>query len=332
MSPGTSFMTGATGFVGGDLLHRLVAEHGEVRALARSAAGLRFVAEAGAIPVAGDLFDGAVLRRAMEGCRTVFHVAGVNEMCSRRPGEMIRVNTDGTVRVIEAAAEAGVPRVVFTSSAAALGEARGSVGDETSVHRGHYLSHYEESKHRAEVAAFAAADRVGIELVAVNPSSVQGPGRVGGSARLFLYALRARRPILVDLSLSVVDIADCTTAHLLAATRGEPGRRYLVSGATIGVVEAVGLLGEVSGMSIEPWYVSKSVAAMVGRPLAVVAGLLPGDTPLCREMVRTLLHGHRYDGSRIERELGLRYTPLAETLARTVEWYRSQGLIESDDR
>jgi dihydroflavonol-4-reductase len=290
------------------------------------------VADAGAIPVAGAVFDVAALRRGMEGCRTVFHVAGVNEMCSRRPGEMIRVNVDGTVRVIEAAAAAGVGRVVFTSSAATLGEARGTVGDEMSAHRGHYLSSYEESKHRAEAAAFAAARRVAVELVSVNPSSVQGPGRVGGSARLFIYALRGRRPFLVDIPLSVVDIADCTTAHMLAATRGAAGRRYLVSGATLTVAEAVALLGEVSGVDIEPRYVPRSIAAALGRPLAAIAGLLPGDTPLCREMVRTLLHGHRYDGSRIERELGLRYTPLADTLARTVDWYRDQGLIGDEGR
>lgn len=327
MIAGPSFLTGATGFVGGDLMRRLVEERREVRALARSAGGQRLVADAGAIPVAGDVFDAVVLRRAMEDCQTVFHVAGVNEMCSRRPGEMIRVNVDGTVRVIEAAAAAGVTRVVYTSSAASLGEAAGTVGSERSEHRGRYLSAYEESKHRAEAAAFAAADRVGLEVVSVNPSSVQGPGRTGGSARLFLYALRARRPILIDLPLSVSDIADCTTAHLLAATRGEPGRRYVVNGATVSVVEMVALLGEVSGISIEPRYVPKSVAVVLGRPLAVVAELLPGEAPLCREMIRTLLHGHRYDGSRIQRELGLRYTPLADTLRRTVDWYRSQGMV-----
>ncbi len=332
MNSGPSFITGATGFVGGDLMRRLVADQGEVRALARSTSGQRLVADAGAIPVAGDVFDGAVLRRAMEGCRTVFHVAGVNEMCSRRPGPMIRVNVDGTVRVIESAAGAGVERVVFTSSAATLGEAQGTVGDEESAHRGRYLSSYEESKHRAEAAAFAAAGRLGVELVSVNPSSVQGPGRIGGSARLFLYALQTRRPILVDLSLSIVDIADCTTAHLLAASRGEAGRRYLVNGATIGVAEAVALLGEVSGISIEPRYVPMPVASVLGRPLALFAELVPGETPLCREMVRTLLHGHRYDGSRIERELGLRYTPLGDTLARTVDWYRSQGLVGGEGR
>jgi dihydroflavonol-4-reductase len=328
VSSSVSFITGATGFVGGHLMRRLVAEHGEVRALARSSSGQRLVADAGALPIAGDLFDRTALQRGMEGCRTVFHVAGVNEMCSRRPGEMIRANVDGTVQVIEAAAAAGVARVVFTSSAATLGEAGGVVADEDVVHRGHYLSRYEESKHRAERAAFAAADRVGIDVVAVNPSSVQGPGRIGGSARLFLYALRARHPIMVDLTLSVVDIADCTNAHLLAAARGEPGRRYVVNGATVGVVAAVALLGEVSGLRIEPWYLPEPVARLVGRPLATVAQLLPGEAPLCREMLGTLLHGHRYDGSRIERELGLRYTPLAATLRRTVDWYRSQGLID----
>ena len=77
-----------------------------------------------------------------------------------------------------------------------------------------------------------------------------------------------------------------------------------MNGATIGVAEAVALLGEVSGISIEPRYVPMPVASVLGRPLALVAELVPGETPLCREMVRTLLHGHRYDGSRIERELG----------------------------
>jgi dihydroflavonol-4-reductase len=147
---------------------------------------------------------------------------------------------------------AGVRRVVYTSSAATIGEEHGTVGREDSPHRGNFLSHYERSKWEAEQVAFEEADRAALELVAVNPSSVQGPGRVKGTAKLLIGYLNGTLRGLIDSRMSVLDIADCARGHVLAATRGVPGNRYILSGATLTVREAVELMGRVAGLTEEP--------------------------------------------------------------------------------
>lgn len=322
------FVTGGSGFIGSRLVERLVADRHDVLALARSDTAADRVGAMGATPVRGDLSDAEVLRGQMDGCELAFHVAGINEMCSLNELEMFRSNVTGTRNVIAAAAAASLHRVVYTSSAAVLGEATGTVGSERSVHRGKYLSSYERSKHEAELVAFTAAGHHGIDVVAVNPSSVQGPGRVEGSARLFLYALRSDRPWLFDTSVSVIDIDDCIEAHLLAAQRGVPGARYVVSGSTIGIRDAVALLGEVAGLEPRPRMIPRTVVRGVGIPLSYVLRYFPTKIRVCPEMLRTLLHGHTYDGSRASRQLGLRYTPIDRTIAKTVAWYRDEGLLD----
>ncbi len=129
-------VTGGSGFVGGAIVARLLAEGREVRALARSDRAASALEAAGADTVRGDLDDAASLADAMRGCDLVFHAGGVNAMCLRDPGPMMRTNVEGSANVVRAAAEAGVARVVHTSSAAAIGEAAGTVGREDSPHRG----------------------------------------------------------------------------------------------------------------------------------------------------------------------------------------------------
>jgi dihydroflavonol-4-reductase len=326
---GPAFVTGATGFVGGAVLRHLIADDRDVRALARDRTGGDQLAAAGATPVIGHLFEPDVLREGMAGCETVFHVAGVNEMCTGDPGPMMRVNIDGVREVMQAAAATGVRRVVFTSSAATLGEKKGTIGTEDSLHRGTYLSNYARSKHLGELAAFEEGERLDVEVVAVNPSSVQGPGRTRGSAQLLIRALGTRFPVLPATSLSIVDIDDCARGHLLAEAQGAAGRRYLVSGATVTTREAIDLLREVTGASINPVVLPAAAVRVFGTPAAWLAGRTD-DPVICPEMLRTLLHGHRYDGSRATRELGLEYTPLAETLRRTLQWLVDFRFIRRD--
>jgi dihydroflavonol-4-reductase len=322
------FLTGGTGFVGGALLRRLVAEGRAVRALARTPAGQDLVRSLGAEAVAGDLEDGAALRRGMAGCRVVFHAAGVNAMCLPDPAPMYRANVDGPAAVVRAAAAAGVPRVVHTSSAVTMGEAAGVVATEATEHRGSHLSHYERSKHRGEQAVLAEGARTGVEVVCVNPSSVQGPGRTGGTGSLLIGYLSGRLRWTVDATFSLVFVDDCTRAHLLAERRGVPGERYLVSGATLRVPEAVALLGRVGGVERRVRYLP-AWTAVAGATVAGGAWHLAGrQAPLCREMARVLRHGAAYDGSKATRDLGLEYTPLEEWLRATVEWYRAEGLVE----
>ena len=321
------YLSGGSGFIGGALCARLI-EHGdEVIALARSDTSEQVVATRGAQPLRGDALDEDRIAEGMKGSAIAYHVAGVNSHCPKDPAELMRVNVGGPETAVRAAARAGVPRVVLTSSAASVGEAPGTVGAEDSPHRGWYLSLYDRSKHEGEQRAFEAAQRLGVDLVAINPSSVQGPGRSDGNGKLLIDYLNGKLPVFVDVDISIVDIADVASGHLLAAERGRAGTRYVLNGATVSIREALevltGLTGVHQSVRMAPRPLAKAVAA-----ISEGAGRVRGRTSsMCRARMRTILHGHRYDGSRATRELGLVYTPLAETFQRTIEWAREEGLL-----
>jgi dihydroflavonol-4-reductase len=321
---GPVFVTGGSGFVGGALIRGLVARGIEVRALARSAEAADAVGGLGAAPVLGDLEDARALEAGMRGCDVVFHAAGVNQMCTRDPAPMYRANVEGAGAVVRAGAAVGVDRIVHTSSASTIGEERGTIGHEDAPHRGSFLSHYERSKYLGEREAFELGERLEVGVVSVNPSSVQGPGRTTGTARLLLRAARAKTATLVRTDLSIVDVDDCTRGHLLAAVRGGPGERYLLSGLTLSTEEAVDLVRVATGRPEHVVWVPRGLV----RTAAAFTALIPGaETPVCPALLRTLLHGHRYDGSRAARTLGLTYTSIQDTIAKTVTWYREQGLL-----
>ena len=318
------FLTGGSGWVGGALLSSLVAEGRHVRALARSDESERKVTAAGAEPVRGDLLEPGPWSERLAGCDTVFHVAGEVAMCD---ADRLRVNVDGTRAVIAAAARVGVKRIVFTSSAATIGEPAGTIATEATAHSGHYLSGYARSKHRAEQTAFADATRLGIDLVSVNPSSVQGPGRVHGSARIFIGFLNGKLRWAVRTRMPLVFIDDAVAAHRLAESRGKPGERYLINGWSPTVDEAIATLGRVAGVERRVRYLPAAMFSAAATLTELSFRLVGKEPPLCRAMAREVSHGHHFDGSKAERELGLRYTEPEEWLARTVEWYRSHGVI-----
>jgi dihydroflavonol-4-reductase len=323
------FVTGGSGVVGRALVERLVSGGDEVVALARSRPSEETLRGLGAAPVGGDLFDEDALASAMAGCSVVYNVAGVNTLCVEDPEPMLRTNIAGPPVVVRAAARAGVGRIVHTSSAATIGEASGVIGREDTPHRGWYLSTYERSKTEGEQAVFEAGRRHGIEVVCVNPSSVQGPGRAGGTARFLLAYLDGRLKVFVPTNVSLVDISDCAEGHVLAAERGAAGERYLLNSIALSITEALALAGDVAGVSGRPRMLPRQVATAGAFVVEHGARLARRKPPVCREMVRTLLHGHRYDGSRAERDLGLRYTEPRETLRKTVDWARAEGLLRS---
>ena len=205
----------------------------------------------------------------------------------------------------------------------------GTIGTEWTTPRGWYLSTYEQTKTEGERAALNAASELGQDVVCVNPSSVQGPGRAGGTGRFLLLFLDGRLKVFVDTNVSLVDIDDCVSGHLLAAEHGAAGERYLLSGIRLTITEALALAAEVAGVDARPRLMPRAVATVGGACAEAAFKLVGKHPPVCREMVRTLLHGHRYDGSRAERELGLHYTPAPETLRKTIEWARSEGLLRS---
>jgi len=333
-------VTGATGFVGGLVAARLLAEGRRVRALVRRPEDVRRLSPwgpagppsgagpppgAGRLEVAvGDLDDAESLVRAADGCEVAYHAAGLNALCLRDPAPLWQVNVDGTRRLLEAARRAGLRRVVHTSSAAVLGGDGVHPVDESSPPPAAFTSRYARSKHEAERLALAFE---GIEVVAVNPSSVQGPGRRGGTARLLLDYLNGRLPFDVPARFGLCFTDDCAGGHLLAEAEGRAGERYVLSSGTLTSREAIEIVARLTGLTERPRTLPLPLATAAATAAEQLARLR-GRTPrLCREAVRTIAHPHLYDGSRAERELGLRYTPLREALERSVRWYLRAGLV-----
>jgi dihydroflavonol-4-reductase len=322
------YVTGGSGFIGSTLLTALLARGDEVVALAHTEASAQALgAREGVRVVRGDVLDATTLAAGMTACDLVYHVAGVNSHCPKDPANLMRVNVAGPQNIVRAASRTGITRVVFTSSAASVGEAEGTVGTEDSPHRGSYLSVYDRSKHDGERAAFAAAAESGVEVVALNPSSVQGPPRKSGNGAIIIAFLNGRLRVFVDTHVSVVDVQDVADAHLLAAGRGQPGRRYILNGASMTSPEALELVSSLSGVAHRVPMISAPVARTTATVVEAALRLAGRTSPVCRARVDTILHGHRYDGSLATRELGLRYTPVSETFRRTIEWAVAEGLV-----
>ena len=131
----------------------------------------------------------------------------------------------------------------------------------------------------------------------------------------------------MDTQICLVDIRDCVEGHLLAAERGAPGERYVLAGETLTATEALAAVSELTGAGKSVRLLPKPVALAAGGVVEAGFRLRGRRPPVCREMVRTLLHGHRYDGLRATRELGLAYTPVRETFRRTIAWAIEQGLV-----
>lgn len=320
------FVTGGTGVVGSAVVRHLVEAGRSVTALSRSPGAATKLADLGAVPVEGDVERPAGLPDAMKGCEVVYHIAGRVEFCSKNRRRTYEVNVDGTRNVIRAARQAGVRRLVYTSSVVTLGESPGGTGSETTVHRGRFYTHYERSKFEAEAVAFAEAGDV--EVVAVNPSSVQGPGRSSGTARILLNALNGRLPVMIDTPISIVDVDDCARGHLLAQEHGVGGERYVLSGFTISTRDAIGLLSELTGRPSRVRLVPTRLLAPMG-PVADLLGRFVTSVPVCAESIRQMRAGARYDGSKATRDLGLHYRTPRETFSRLLDWFRSEGLTDA---
>lgn len=322
----TVLVTGGTGVVGSPVVRYLVASGREVRGLARSEDSAALLAGMGAAPVRGDICDPGSLDKAVAGCEVVYHIAGLVRFCPQFPDRLYQVNVEGTRNVVGAARRAGVRRLVHTSSVVALGERPGTVGSEATSHCGYYLSHYGRSKHQAEEAAFAESGDM--EVVAVNPSSVQGAGRATGSGGLLLQAVNGRFKYLVDTPVSIVDTDDCARGHIAAEERGVAGQRYILSGFTISLREAVALMGDLTGRRYRTRFIPRGLLAPAGL-VADTVGQYVDSVPLCKETVQLMRYGARYDGSRARWELGLEYRSPRETFTRALEYFRAAGLTDA---
>jgi dihydroflavonol-4-reductase len=321
----TVCVTGATGFIGAHLAARLAGEgltgeRSSVRVTFRDRSRLEALAGVEVEPVLADVLDRHAMRSALEGCEILFHAAGM--VASRPRGEVWRVNAIAPRVAVECAAETGVRRVVLTSSVAAIGPSpAGRPADEHArFPEGGTGLIYTDSKHEGELAALAAGERLGVEVVVVNPAYVLGapvnralPGET--STRIVGNYLRGRLPAIVDSYTSIVDVEDVADGHLRAARIGKPGERYILAGENLRWSEVIERIAKLAGRR-QPVIVLPPELATGAKLLGRVR--IPG-VPL--EGIRLMAPDWRYSSAKAKRELGYEPRPVDATLRSTVEWY-----------
>lgn len=318
-----TLLTGATGLVGSHVARALVQRGDDVRLTVRQSSrddNLRALRE-DCETVRADVHDRRALRRALKGVDRVFHIAGLTSLRAS-PETLYRVNVKGTETVLEECLRAGVERVVYTSSVAAIGPARrGSTADETQVFApGGYGIPYVNSKHEAEVAALRLAAR-GLPVVIVNPAHVFGRGDLyRSSTDLVRRFLMRRLPAYVDGALNIVDVADVAAGHLAAGERGVPGERYILGNRNYTLDRLFADLARVSGVQAP----ALKLPVPAALAFAAAAERLPGKPPITQVEVRAGAMWWTYRSTKAKRELGWKPGHHEDTLEATVAWYRER--------
>jgi dihydroflavonol-4-reductase len=323
-------VTGGTGFVGTHVVRALLARGRPVRCLVRAGSRRTSLEDLDVELATGDLRDAASLGRAMAGVDVLYHCAADYRLSPRDADEIFASNVGGTSNVLLAAAEAGVRRVVHTSSVGALGltEDGSPANEETPVAPETLVGAYKKSKHAGEKIARQWAEH-GLAVVIVNPSTPVGERDVKPTptGKMIVDFLNRRMPAYVDTGLNLVDVRDVAEGHLLAAEKGRPGERYILGNRDMTLKEILDALASITGLPSPrvrlPHWVPLA-AAGVELAWSRVSGREP-SIPL--EGVRLARHRMFFDSSKAIRELGFPQSDVVHALARAVAWYRANGYV-----
>ena len=320
-------VTGATGFLGEHLCRVLVEQGHVVRGLARSRSAV--LADLGVEHLRGDVLDGPELGRALAGAQAVFHLAGA---VSRDPDDaqrMMRLHVDGTRRVLAAMAAAGVRRMVLASTSGTIGVSRSEqILDESAPYAEEIVAGwpYYASKIYQERLAFARGAELGLEVVAVNPSLLLGPGdrRLSstGDVRKFL---RRQIPTIPEGGVNFVDARDAAAATAAALTAGRPGERYLLGGPNWTTKEFFARLGRVAKIAPPRLTLPAGFSKWSAGLIEGVYRWRGKEPPIERISVEMAQHYWWIDSSKAERELGFAARDPQLTLVDTVDYLR-QGV------
>jgi len=326
-------VTGATGFLGGWLVRRLLAEGHDIRIIRRAKA-VDDLAELPIESVPGDVTDVESLRAACRGVDTVFHLAGVIGYSRRERRAMEEVNVGGTANVIAACRDAGVRKLVYASSVAAIGASTdGTPLAEESTFAIHPLDlGYFETKHRAEELVREAVRSGSIDAVMVNPTTIYGPGDVKkGTRRTQCRVAEGRLRFFPPGGVGVVAVEDVIDAFMAVWNRGRSGERYICNGENLLFGDLFGGIAREAGSKPPSIRLSRPVTLAIGRvgDLLEAVGL---PSPLASETARAAVLYHWFDASKARDELGLRFKPAAQAIAASVRWMRNYGRLRAAPR
>jgi dihydroflavonol-4-reductase len=328
----TTLLTGATGFVGAAVLRSLLAAGHHVRALVRPTSDRRNLTGVDCEIVTGDLVEIASLQRAVRGCEAVFHVAADYRLWVPDREKMNRTNVQGTVNLLQAAAAAGVSRIVYTSSVATLRLRDDGLPSDEESHAElcDIIGAYKQSKFLAEREVKRLVEETGIPVITVKPTAPFGPGDIKPTptGRLIVEAASGRMPAYVNTGLNVVHVDDVAAGHLLAYDRGVVGESYILGGENRTLQWILETVAELTGrppprVRLPHWFVTPIAYVAEG-----VARVLGGDEPMITvdgvRMSRKLMY---FSSAKAQRELGYDARPAVAALRDEIDWFYKNGYV-----
>ncbi len=325
----TILVTGATGFVGSAVARLLIAQGQKVRLLLRPHSNRRNAANLDAEFVEGSLEDHLSLEKAVAGCQGLFHVAADYRLWVPDPAAMYRANVDGTVALMHAAQNAGVGRIVYTSSVATLGyHADGRPADEmTPVQETDMIGTYKHSKFIAEQRVRKLIADEGLPCVITHPSTPIGPRDVKPTptGRIIIDSVKGKIPAFVDTGLNVVHVDDVAMGHWLAFEKGQIGRGYVLGGDNLALADILAMIAKEAGFAPPTIKLPRLPLYPVAATMEFIARLT-NTTPLFTlDSLRMAKKKMFFSSARAESELGYTHRPAIQAIRDALAWFRQNG-------
>jgi len=323
------FLTGATGFVGHHVARELAAQGADLRLLVRKSSKLQNLEGIKGEIHIGDLSDPESIRPALEGCDALMHVAADYRLWIPDPQAMYRANVDGTRELLRMAREAGIKRVVYTSSVATMGFRKDGiiVNEDTPVTLKAMVGHYKRSKFMAEQVAIEAA-KSGQHVMILNPTTPIGSNdaKPTPTGRIFVDFLNHKFPAYVDTGLNLVDVSEVAKAHATALTKGRPGERYILGGENLSLKQILDKMSAITGIPSPTMKVPFAIAATYAFFEENITGRIRGREPRATlEEVRMGRKKMYASSARAQQELGFRIAPVYPAMRSAIEWFRAHG-------
>src|SRR6202163_566821 len=327
----TTLVTGAAGFLGSHVARQLVARGEDVRVLVRASSSNRAIADLSLDYVTGDLRDQASLARAMNGVQRVFHVAADYRLWAKNPQDIYDSNVGGTKNLLATSRQAGVQKLIYTSTVATIAVDRPALPNEfTDAKLDEMIGHYKRSKWMAEQEALQAA-KDGLPVVVAMPTTPVGPWdwKPTPTGKIIVDFLNGKMPGYVETGLNFVGVEDCAAGHLLLAEKGKIGERYLLGAENLTLKQVLDSLSHLTSLPAPKLKIPHSVALGVAYAETAFSRLLGREPQIPVEGVKIAAHMMFVDCTRAQRELGFQPGPVVTAFERAARWYEQNGYVSS---
>jgi nucleoside-diphosphate-sugar epimerase len=328
------FITGATGFIGGQMTRQLVEAGHEVVALVRTPSKATALADLGVEIHQGDITDKESMRQPMTGVDAVFHVAGWYKM-GVKGDKAKRINVDGTRNVLELMKELRIPKGVYTSTVAVFSDTGGELVDESYYYdpKGKWLTEYERTKWLAHYEVAVPMIKAGLPLIIVLPGLVYGPGDTSAVHNSFVQYLKRKLPMIPNkATFAWAHVEDVALAHIVAMEKGKIGESYIIAGAVHTLTEAFEMAEKISGVPAPRIHPPNSIMHGMAKVMDLIGAIVPLPDMYTGESLRSTAASYMGSNAKAKRELAYDPRPLQEGLRETLLYEMKQLGMEVPSR